>query len=435
MYEVIVNIIGVTFITLINIYIWSKLLRKIPNWKIIRTYFLIIGLILVMFFNYYYGNNFLKILFITLIMMAFCKLIFNVNVNKAIVTPLVSQFIIMIAEFIFSLFVLVILEASNQQVIDNYFGSILTNFTVSILAFILIKFKFPYKLHAFLIKITSKINKYELSIFSIILIISVNLIEMIIYYKVDMIWLIIVNTSLIVIYSLIIFKMANTKNEYLNISDKYNNSKNSLIEYQSVINRYKIDNHENKNQLKILKGKINKDNKIAIDYIDTILNTRIKNNDKLLNKAKIIPKSDLRTLIDSKIMTMDDLKIKCNLHVDKHIKTINLIDINFELMSDICKILGVYLDNAIEAVCNLENRQIEIDFYYISDKLHISIANNFDGNIEIDKFDKLGYSTKGNNRGFGLPMAKEIINNNENLENQRIVNNNIFKQILIIKNI
>ena len=428
-----INIIGVSAIALIDIYIWTKLFKVLPNWKKITTYFFIIGFILIMFFNYYYVNQFLKIISITLIMMIFCKLFFKVSINKSIVGPLVSQFIIMISELIFSLVVLFFIGPDVEQIVNNYFGSLFTNFSISILAFILIRVKLGYRLYDFLIKITSKIKKYELIVFSIILVISVNLIEMSIYYKISIIWLILINTSLIVIYAILIFQMANTKNEYLTISEKYNRSKNSLTEYQSVVSRYRIDNHENKSQLKRLRNKIDKENKEAIEYIDMILDTRIKNNEKILNKTKIIPDSDLKVLIDSKIMTMEEKNIKNRLHVDKEVKTIDLIEMDPLLMEDICKIVGVYLDNAIEAVETLDKKEIQLDLYKLDDFLCISVVNNYEGEIELDKLYDVGYTTKDNGHGYGLPLVAEIVDNNKNLSKETHVNEEIFRQVLKIK--
>lgn len=433
MYEFVSIIIGSIAVTLINLYIWSKLLDRKINFKSFRTYLIIIGLVIFMTFNYYYVNNFFKIIFMTFIMIAFCGLLFRENLNKIIVTPIVSQFIIMISELIFLFLAFIVVGSDLNYKINDYLGTLLINFSVAILAFILIKLHLGYRLYSFLVKITSKINNYELVIFLIILVISVNILEVSIYNKIDIMWLALINTSLILIYAIIIFKMANTRNQYLTISDKYNNSKSSLIEYQTVVNRYRIDNHENKNQLKILRGKIDINNKDALEYIDTILDTRIKSNEKVLNKTKVIPNSSLRTLIDSKIMIMEEKEINNILHVDKKIKTVYFIDMNPTLMEDICKIIGVYLDNAIEEVENLSIKEVQIDIYEIDNFIYITVSNNFEGYVELDKINEVGYTTKINGHGYGLPLANELIEANEKLFNDTYINNGIFKQVLKIK--
>ena len=425
--------IGGIIISLTNFYIWSKLLEKQIDFKAFKTYILILSLTIVMTLNNYYMSNFFKIICMTLIMMIFCRLLFKEKLNRIVVTPIVSQFVIMISELIFLFLSFIVFGTNTNEKLEDYMGTLVINLPVAFFALILMKFNFSYKLYNFLIKITSKINKYELVIFSIILIVSVNVLEVSIYNKISMMWLALINTGLIIIYSIIIFQMANTKNEYLTISEKYNRSKNSLTEYQSVVSRYRIDNHENKSQLKRLRNKIDKENKEAIEYIDMILDTRIKNNEKILNKTKIIPDSDLKVLIDSKIMTMEEKNINNKLHVDKEVKTIDLIEIDQLLMEDICKIVGVYLDNAIEAVETLDKKEIQLDLYKLDDFLCISVVNNYEGEIELDKLYDVGYTTKDNGHGYGLPLVAEIVDNNKNLSKETHVNEEIFRQVLKIK--
>ena len=427
------NIFGSSVITIVNIYIWSKLLNQKLNLKVPKTYFLILSLIFSMIINYYYTNQFIRILSITLLMMIICKFIFDISISKAMILPIVSQFIIMISEFIFAIFIIFFKNISSEQFVNDYFTDFLTNLIIAFNAFVLIHFKFGFKVFNFLDKSILTLKKYEVFAFIIILVISVNFLEARIYYNMNLTLLLIINTLLIVIYSWIIFKIVNAKVENLTISEKYNRSKNSLTEYQSVVSRYRIDNHENKSQLKRLRNKIDKENKEAIEYIDMILDTRIKNNEKILNKTKIIPDSDLKVLIDSKIITMEEKNIKNRLHVDKEVKTIDLIEMDPLLMEDICKIVGVYLDNAIEAVETLDKKEIQLDLYKLDDFLCISVVNNYEGEIELDKLYDVGYTTKDNGHGYGLPLVAEIVDNNKNLSKETHVNEEIFRQVLKIK--
>ncbi len=433
MLDIIDYIAGCAFISLVHLYIWSKLLDKKLNFKNVWTYFGIMIFVVFVILNYMYINQAFKVLTITLIMMVFCKLLYKVDVNKAILAPILSQMILFFGELIYAFIILIIVNPSTQEIIDDFFATFMTNIFIGGISIFLSKIFLFKKLFQFLVKVTKRLKKYELMILMIILILSFNLIFMSIYYKLDIKYLLILNLVLMFIYGTIIIKMANTKNEYLTISEKYNRSKNSLTEYQSVVSRYRIDNHENKSQLKRLRNKIDKENKEAIEYIDMILDTRIKNNEKILNKTKIIPDSDLKVLIDSKIMTMEEKNINNKLHVDKEVKTIDLIEIDQLLMEDICKIAGVYLDNAIEAVETLDKKEIQLDLYKLDDFLCISVVNNYEGEIELDKLYDVGYTTKDNGHGYGLPLVAEIVDNNKNLSKETHVNEEIFRQVLKIK--
>lgn len=284
-----------------------------------------------------------------------------------------------------------------------------------------------------MLKITSKTKKYDLLIFIFILIITINLIQVNIYYKVDLRILIVINIGLMITYALIILKLTNVKNDYLIISSKYSTSIKSLRENESVIERYRIDNHENKNQLMTLKGKINKDNNEAIKYIDMILDTRIKENTKILKSVNVIPEGGLRGLIYSKMLLMESEGIKCNLYVDKIIKTLDIIELGDRMLDDICKVLGVYLDNAIEASYDIDDKIILINLYKENDFINVSIMNNFKGEIDFNKINIAKYTTKGKGKGYGLTLVDKILENNNKLSKQTLINNGTFKQVLKIK--
>ena len=50
-----------------------------------------------------------------------------------------------------------------------------------------------------------------------------------------------------------------------------------------------------------------------------------------------------------------------------------------------------------------------------------------------EKMDNPGYTTKENGHGYGLSLAREIIESNDRLSSEREIKDNIFKQILKIK--
>ena len=98
------------------------------------------------------------------------------------------------------------------------------------------------------------------------------------------------------------------------------------------------------------------------------------------------------------------------------------------------RILGIFLDNSLEAGLELEhNRFIELIILKANKTIVIQITNTFyNTNLDIDKINESGYSTKGKNRGIGLSSADDIINKQNMILNTRI-EDNLFKQILTIE--
>ncbi len=83
--------------------------------------------------------------------------------------------------------------------------------------------------------------------------------------------------------------------------------------------------------------------------------------------------------------------------------------------------LGIFLDNAIENANYSEEKEINIDLDYLKNMLHITIENTFSNNIK-----------KGKDRGFGLKIAKLILENNKVFNFNTSIDDKFFKQELII---
>ncbi len=433
MYEVIVNIIIGIIMTIIHVYAWGSVLDKKIDFSKLKTYLLLILIPCIIVLNYFYVNKYLKIALITFIFIAFCKFLFNVSLNKSILAPIVSQISIAISEFIFALIFLTVVDINDYDAFDNYVGTLIPNVFIALITYFLIKIGLVSRMYKWLLKITNKIKKYDLLGFILILIITINLIQVNIYYKVNLRMLIIINICLMVFYAIIIIKLANIKNNYLTIYSKYHTSLNSLRKYEYIVDKYRVDNHENKNQLMTLKGKIDKRNTRALDYINMILDTRIKDNEKILKKVNVIPEGGLRGLIYSKLLIMEEKNIKYNLHFDKKIKMADIIELGDMMVDEICKIIGVYLDNAIEASFELYNKIIRIDFYKNNEVLYISIMNNFNNVFDADNINRKRYTTKGEGRGYGLSLVEKILENNNKLSNETSIGNGTFKQVLKVE--
>lgn len=78
---------------------------------------------------------------------------------------------------------------------------------------------------------------------------------------------------------------------------------------------------------------------------------------------------------------------------------------------DFVEVMGILLDNAIEALEYQEEKRVVIKMYINGERLCVEVANRSRVflNNEIEKFCEYGYSSKGSNRGIGLSRVKEIV--------------------------
>ena len=80
------------------------------------------------------------------------------------------------------------------------------------------------------------------------------------------------------------------------------------------------------------------------------------------------------------------------------------------IIHELITIVGNLIDNAVDAVMNCEKKQVQVSIRY-EDRLIITVQDTGTG-IEKDKFNTIfmkGYSTKGDNRGYGLYLVNESI--------------------------
>lgn len=433
--KIIDDILGGIVMAIANIYMWHKLHNQKISFKNYKVYVSIIFISIICIFNYYFVNNYIKILTILVASFIGNCFLFKRKDTSNIFVPIISELIILLSELMISIVAFTILNLDMNFVSSNYFGSLIINILIGFMSVILVNISFFKKLLNFLQKITSNIPKnIIISIFALLIIIC-NFLLAISYYKIETKYVLIFDTVMIIIYSFIVFKMLEQKNRYIKISNKYNMTNTTLKELEQNVTRLKITNHENKNQLLTIRNMIKKgeDGKSLIKHIENIVNTKIKDDETLMLQTSTITNSMISSIVYSKMLTMKENDVDAALIISRDIKDLYLSDIPDELAVEVCKIIEVYLDNALEEVSKYEEKLINIEFYAEKKTLCIAISNNFEGEIDFEKMDNPGYTTKENGHGYGLSLAREIIESNDKLSSEREIKDNIFKQILKIK--
>ena len=192
-----------------------------------------------------------------------------------------------------------------------------------------------------------------------------------------------------------------------------------------------INIHESKNQLATLREMVKK-NKKALQYIDNIIKQRIDESPNI-EKLKYIPKGGLKGLLYYKISIAE--KNGVQIFIDTSKKSYSFLSkLTLDENKVLCRLVGIFLDNAIEAAKISNKKLLSIEIYHSDSDLTIAISNSFNGKINFDKMKEFGYSTKGENRGKGLYLANKFSKKYKifSLEN-RIINEFYVQKILINK--
>ena len=95
-------------------------------------------------------------------------------------------------------------------------------------------------------------------------------------------------------------------------------------------------------------------------------------------------------------------------------------------------LLGIYLDNAIEASSESNKKCVALEIYGINNELNFVISNTYNNFIPLKVINKKGYSSKGIGHGNGLYYANKIIKRNKKITAEAVYLNNYYIQKIII---
>lgn len=362
------------------------------------------------------------------------KIIFNKSICKSLLGTMFTYIGYVISEAIFALIFLIILRINNNFIFENPFGITFSNIIIFLIYICFFQIKFVQLIIYKVIEwFDDKKIFYTMSIILLAMIICGLLVYQISYgkFSLDVIVIIFVVLVAIVVFIIGYFEQKSGNN-------KLNIEYTQLLEYVKTYEDEVVDKskkqHEYKNQLIIIDNLIPKTNKKAKEYLKKVLNNveDVTDNDWLV-KLKNLPSGGIKGLIHFKIKKMMDKKNSVFVYVDKKLSKKDIWENIEKNLEDISRILGVYLDNAIEASEKSADKQIIIEFVNNKENIEFILSNSYDGNINFDELDKEGYSTKGKGRGVGLSLVKDIIDNNKLLNQSREINGKFYVQKLYIK--
>ena len=216
-------------------------------------------------------------------------------------------------------------------------------------------------------------------------------------------------------------------------SAKLEQQKKYILALEKNNNEIKKFKHDFNNIILGLDGYINNDDfdkeKLKKYFNSTIMNynNNIELNDIVIAKLNSIKVSSLKSLITNKVLVAQNNNIDVDINIQGEIHDFYTDEMQLS------RILGILLDNAIEASLELtHDKKIEMNIIQIDKTTDIQISNTFNNTgTPITDFNKEGFSTKGTNRGLGLSSAHEIANKLNILLNTEIDGNTFIQNLSI----
>lgn len=190
-------------------------------------------------------------------------------------------------------------------------------------------------------------------------------------------------------------EMQNFRHDYLNI----------LVTMGGYIAKREIDELEEYFNNKIVKAEH-----------DTLVKSLVMKN---VSNLEVI---ELKGLLLTKLLLAVEKNITVQIEIPE---MINFIPID---VIDFSRILGIFIDNAIEASESASIPIINIAILRISpNSILFVIQNSFTGEIDTNQIYKNNFSTKNGNRGLGLKNVLEIVNRYSNV----LLNTRVEKKMFI----
>jgi len=387
-------------------------LGKKPNFKNKRLYIGLLGsTILYVVFNYIQVGEIKSIMNFVMNTILFLY-VYKISVSKSIFMSFIHALLLLIVEVICFIILVYVLKLDNSTISNVFAGTILANFIVVILFLIicLVLRKPLQKLFAY--EISSNI---KIAIFSTLSIICIFIFFYIGFSNLETNNTLLISIFGMVVFLAILFSLVKQKIDNNKITEKYDSLIEFMNSYEEKIDELRIQSHENKNQLLNIKSKIiDKDkNKNIIEYIDSILNEKVQLDKGKYSKLKYLPSNGFKGMFYYKISKAEELGIKISINISAGIKKSVLHNMNAEDYKQLCRIIGVYLDNAIEASAISNEKLLGIEIYLNNNDVEIIISNSYLGEVDIKNVNEKGYSTKGKSHGYGLPLVKNILENSD----------------------
>ena len=399
--------------------------------KLLKTWLIFLTAIILHTIIYLYTDGIIKTLLLCILYSLFLSLIFKTSYWKSSLMSIIYTLIMIIPDLAVTLTLTIIFGKQKFYLI--FAGNIFSNFCVCVL---MIALTFILR------KPLRKLMNYKLSENKKIVIISVlaTIFTAIFFYKFAtgykmnqdvLIYLVSMFAFIIILFTLFRQRIDNE-----NVSKKYDELLDVMKNYESDIEEQRTLRHETKNEFATIKCKLQdkEDNKTIIEYIDSVIGEKEKAGSTNYSKFKYLPSNGLKGFFYYKFIEAEKKGISVSVNISKQIENSFLMDIETKDFKDLARIIGVYLDNAIEASSTSEDKKLGIEMYLIKEKIEIIITNTFNNEINLDKIGKESFSTKGKHRGHGLLLVKKILSENNRFEAKKEIRGNIYIQSLKIKN-
>ena len=354
--------------------------------------------------------------------------ILKANLFKGLLSLIIPFIVTIILELIISNFCSFILYINYSDSVNIPINRLLVSLVIYFMEYLVYLFIKHFKINFSKLEITNKKAKFLFiltTILGIALIASQLYILIFCSYNMPIVITIVSIISLITYFAINLYTMftvskLETTSMNLEEAQLYNKTLEILQDNTRAFR------HDFANILQGMVGYMdNNDMEGLRKYYSQLVDDIQQSNNLTTLSPKVVNNPAIYNVLASKYHKADSLGIKIHLEA--------FLDMNELHMKiyEFTRILGILMDNAIEATSECENKIINVSFRKDARRhMQLLVIENTYKNkdIDTDKIFEKGYSTKKGNTGLGLWEVRQILKKNNNLNLFTTKNSEFFTQ-------
>ncbi len=361
--------------------------------------------------------------------------LFKTNALKAIFSEVV-QYISFLVLGLILMIIFMLLNVNSQVITTVPLYKILYSLSLYLLAYLLYRVLNKYNINISLINKLNRKNSNVLLINFVVGIVAIALQAYIATTYIDILPLGIIISNILVLllyFSISIYSLSRT-NQLEITTEKLEEEKLYNKTLTVLYDKIRSFKHDFNNIVQAIGGYVSTNNIEGLrDYYSDLVSDCVKVNNLAVLNPELINNPAIYSILTSKYFIAEDLGIKMNFEIFLDLKTLNI------KTYDLTRILGILLDNAIEACNKCEKKEIYITIRKdnkVNRQLFIIENTYINKDVDTDAIFEKGYTSKtennGADHGIGLWAVRQILSKNNNLNLYTTKTDTLFKQQLEI---
>jgi two-component system sensor histidine kinase AgrC len=132
---------------------------------------------------------------------------------------------------------------------------------------------------------------------------------------------------------------------------------------------------------------------------------------------------ELKSILYTKLLLAVNQDIEVNIDIPDEIDSVHMDTV------DLTRMLGIYLDNAIEACLETERPVLNFHLGKVGQDVVFILSNSFiDRGLSVTQMHKKDVTTKGDGHGLGLHIVSELLSRYDNIFHETLMEDGLFIQ-------